>query len=60
MAVYELTAALNRQNIAMRQALLDCKEKLQLYRAQHSGAYIGGVEFIELMRRIDAALETRL
>jgi hypothetical protein len=45
--------------MAMRQALLDCKEKLQLYRAQHSGVYIGGVEYMELMRRINAALETR-
>jgi hypothetical protein len=59
MAVDELTAVLNRQNMAMRQALLDCKEKLQLYRAQHSGVYIGGVEYMELMRRINAALETR-
>lgn len=37
-------------------ALLDAKLKLQLYREKHSGEYIGGVEYTELMRRIDAAL----
>jgi hypothetical protein len=41
---------------SMRQVLIDCKEKLRLYRAQHSGEYVGGVEYMELMRRIDAAL----
>jgi hypothetical protein len=37
------------------QLLQDCKHKLELYRAQHSGEYVGGVEFTELIRRIDAA-----
>ena len=40
----------------LRPLLRLAKEKLQLYRAQHSGEYVGGVEFTDLMRRIDAAL----
>lgn len=60
MATDELAAILNRQNITMRQVLIDCKEKLQLYRKERSGVYVGGVEYTELMRRIDAALETRV
>lgn len=32
------------------------REKLALYRAAHSGEYLGGVEYTELMRRIDAVL----
>jgi hypothetical protein len=59
MTTDELTATLSRQNMTMRQVLLDCKEKLELYRAQHSGEYVGGVEFTRLMRKIDQALETR-
>jgi hypothetical protein len=37
--------------------LRECKYKLQLYRDQHSGQYIGGVEFVELRRRIDESME---
>lgn len=40
----------------LHQLLTDCREKLQLYRDQHSGEYIGGVEFTALRGRIDAAL----
>lgn len=38
--------------------LKDCKEKLSLYRAEHSGAYVGGVEYTELIARINAYLAT--
>lgn len=45
-------------NVPELYALLqECKHKLQLYRDQHSGEYIGGVEFTQLRRRIDKALE---
>lgn len=45
-------------NVPELYALLqECKHKLQLYRDQHSGEYIGGVEFTALRRRIDKALE---
>jgi hypothetical protein len=36
--------------------LQDVKEKLALYRAEHSGAYVGGVEYSELVRRIDKTI----
>ena len=39
----------------LQQLLTDCGEKLQLYRNQHPGQYIGGGEFVELKRRIDVA-----
>lgn len=43
--------------IAELEAVLSAaKKKLELYRAQHSGEYVGGVEYTELMARIDAAL----
>lgn len=38
-------------------ALKAAKEKLALYRAAHSGAYVGGVEYTALMDMIDKALE---
>lgn len=38
-------------------ALKAAKEKLELYRSQHSGAYIGGVEYTALIRQIDDALK---
>lgn len=40
----------------LRDALTSAKEKLALYRKAHGGEYLGGVEYSELMRRIDAAL----
>lgn len=36
--------------------LRDCRDKLALYRRAHGGEYIGGVEYAELMRRVDGAL----
>jgi len=41
----------------LRTLLMDCAEKLNLYRAQHSGKYVGGVEYTELQRRIVKALD---
>lgn len=41
----------------LRTLLMDCAEKLNLYRGQHSGEYIGGVEYMELQRRIVKALD---
>ena len=40
----------------IRQTLIDCREKLTLYRQQHSGEYIGGVEYTQLLNSIDIAL----
>lgn len=46
--------------IALESVLLDAKAKLKLYReACSTGEYIGGVEYSELMRRIDAAVDVR-
>lgn len=42
--------------LRLRSALFDAKLKLQLYRNAHSGKYIGGVEYTQLMKRIDDAL----
>ena len=44
------------KNTELRRLLMDCAEKLNFYRAQHSGEYVGGVEYTELQRRIVAAL----
>lgn len=41
----------------MRTALEHAKQKLQLYRADHSGEYVGGVEYTALIAEIDAALK---
>lgn len=40
----------------MKQALEHAKEKLQLYRDDHTGAFVGGVEYTQLIREIDAAI----
>lgn len=53
--------AIARVNMRVRitqleNVLLQAREKLELYRAQHDGNYVGGVEYTELMRRIKAAL----
>jgi hypothetical protein len=45
--------ALQDKNAELRAALRDAKEKLELYRSE----YVGGVEYRELMRRIDEALK---
>jgi hypothetical protein len=41
----------------LRGTLLAAKEKLRLYRAGHSGEYIGGVEYTSLMKQIDDVLD---
>lgn len=41
----------------LKQLLRDCSEKLALYRSQHSGVYVGGVEYGELQRRIEEATQ---
>ncbi len=41
----------------LRNALTLAREKLKLYRAQHSGEYIGGMEYTALMQLIDEALK---
>jgi hypothetical protein len=40
----------------LRSLLSDAGEKLSLYRKAHSGEYIGGAEYTDLMQRIIAAL----
>jgi len=40
----------------LRTALGYAREKLKLYREQHSGEYVGGIEYEALMRMIDSAL----
>jgi hypothetical protein len=44
---------------ALKAVLLAAREKLTLYRAQHSGEYIGGVEYVMLMDMIDRALGSK-
>ncbi len=39
-----------------RMALMKAREKLVLYRAQHSGEYIGGMEYTALLKLIDEAI----
>jgi|GEM_PF-5159074 len=46
------TATINE----LRMLLAKARDKLALYRADHSGEYVGGTEYTELMRQIDAAL----
>lgn len=47
----------NETQIAMlRTALMRAKEKLKLYRGEHSGAYMRGTDFSSLMSCIDEAL----
>ena len=41
----------------IRELLMDCADKLLRYRREHSGEYVGGVEYMELQRRIVAALD---
>lgn len=47
---------LESENQTLRLRLQEARHKLTLYREAHGGAYLGGVEYSELMRRIDAAL----
>ena len=48
--------AKNEQIRRMRQTLVLAKEKLAIYRARHSGEYVGGIEYTALMVKIDEAL----
>lgn len=41
----------------LRTALSDARVKLELYRAQHSGEYVGGLEYGQLIKKIDDALK---
>ncbi len=41
----------------LRLLLAKAREKLALYREAHGGEYVGGMEYSELKRQIDAALE---
>jgi len=52
----EANAKMAAECTELRNVLGDAKVKLALYRMNHSGEYIGGVEYMELMNRIDAAL----
>lgn len=52
--------ALENDNRRLREALKVAREKLVLYRQEHSGVYIGGVEYTQLIRQIDDALNQQL
>lgn len=51
-------SALVAKNAALREVLEDAAEKLRLYRHTYGGAYVGGVEYVVLEKRITAALTT--
>lgn len=42
---------------AAKQALFEAVIKLSLYRAQHSGEYVGGIEYTQLQKMIDEVLK---
>ena len=42
--------------IGVEKALREARQKLQLYREAHSGEYVGGLEYTQLIRLIDIAL----
>lgn len=44
---------------SLRTALSRAREKLTLYREAHGGEYVGGVEYTQLIREIDAALRQK-
>lgn len=41
----------------LKHILKDARAKLVCYRAEHSGEYVGGMEYSSLLRRIDEALD---
>ncbi len=45
------------KNKALREALEAAKLKLSLYRGEHSGEYVGGMQYTDLMTMIDEALD---
>jgi hypothetical protein len=49
--------SLRAERDRLRAALIDAQEKLVLYRAKHGGEYIGGMEYLILMKKITGALE---
>jgi hypothetical protein len=53
---HEFAARLWKQRDDARGVLQAAKQKLMLYRAQHSGEYVGGMEYTQLMRMIDEVL----
>lgn len=54
----ETYAIMIAENAQMRTLLRAAREKLALYRAQHSGEYVGGIEYTTLVREIDAVLSS--
>lgn len=56
-AVAREVTALTAQLAEARKVLLWSRQKLELYRSEHSGQYIGGMEYTELIRYIDAAMK---
>lgn len=44
------------RSLTMEIVLLNAREKLRLCREAHGGEYVGGAEYTDLMRQIDAAL----
>jgi hypothetical protein len=42
----------------LRCLLAAARDKLAVYHAQHSGEYVGGMEYSELVRQIDVALRS--
>jgi hypothetical protein len=57
-ATIEEHRALRQQVLLLSEALKQAREKLVLYRKDHSGIYIGGVEYTALIRQIDEALNS--
>jgi hypothetical protein len=56
-AAEKLSAAKPYPRITELEAVLtQARAKLEKYREQHSGEYVGGVEYSVLIRRIDAAV----
>lgn len=49
----------DEERTQLAQLLRDCAQKLRFYRAEQGnpGEYVGGVEYTELQRRIERALE---
>lgn len=51
----EMARRINR----LERALIAARDKLKLYRNEHSGEYVGGVEYTTLMEEINVALATQ-
>lgn len=57
MLISMMTSLSEEQRRRLLDLLIDCSLKLRMYREQHSGNYVGGVEYTELQRRIHAEHE---